>query len=230
MNWPFEHTFVLNLDRDVERMERMTRRLDRLQIPFERFPAQSKQFSSTEPEIHQPGAFTNAYSHLQIYHEISRRNYRNVLILEDDVVFRDDFGETLSKSWCQTAGVAWDVFHLGLFLTHPGERIGPNVGVVGEGHHLHAYVVKVSSLHKLMHWTNFVLERCDRSWCCLYGDIRRVYADPILAVQEPGWSYTHGAFRDRLPEYAHHFDIADFRAHCEESKSWIDPGLTQSTS
>jgi hypothetical protein len=51
-------------------------------------------------------------------------------------------------------------------------------------------------------------------------ELVRVYADPILAVQEPNVSGVLGEKVDRLGQYFPPFDRAEFFAHCAEARGW----------
>ena len=44
----------------------------------------------------------------------------------------------------------------------------------------------------------------------------KVCADPILAIQEPNHSHTHGRCIDRVGEHLTAFDADDFLSHCRE--------------
>ena len=96
-----DKVFVINLDSRKDRMLKMTKLLNELGIDnWERFPAIKPNFNSIEPREYRDyhkiqklnkkyvkGSIGCKYSHLAILKLAKKRNYKNVLILEDDVIF-----------------------------------------------------------------------------------------------------------------------------------------------
>ena len=92
-----------------------------------------------------------------------------------------------------------------------------------EGYHTHAYAVSRKAIPRLIE----LIERATRIGCAFDGfeapTLLKLCALPILAVQEPNYSYTLGCFVDRLAEYFGPFDRADFTEHCAEMRRWMAP-------
>ena len=104
--------FLINLDRNPERLAFMRGQLDRLGIPFERFPAvygrelspeaRAKGFSRVRSFIASKKRLSDAeigvaMSHVGCCRRMVEANDRYALVLEDDVVLSDRFAETLSR-------------------------------------------------------------------------------------------------------------------------------------
>lgn len=102
----FSHAFVINLDRNHERLASITQRLHGLGIGFERLPG--VEFESSVPRA---GARGCAMSHLGAVKEARDRGFESVLILEDDAIFRPDFPDLWSRLLPQMRGLDYDIFY-----------------------------------------------------------------------------------------------------------------------
>ena len=72
-----DHIFYINLDRRVDRKVQMEKQMNEYKLPIERFTAIPSD----------PGIYGCSRSHLEVLKLAKERNYKNVLILEDDFVF-----------------------------------------------------------------------------------------------------------------------------------------------
>lgn len=100
----FDKVVVINLDKRVDRLEKISKQLNELGITFERFSAIDG--TGKNPII------AGRDSHLQVW----RDNLgKKVLILEDDAFFVDNFQERFDQI-VETLPENWDVFYLGVLL------------------------------------------------------------------------------------------------------------------
>ena len=102
--------WMINLDRDIERREKMTHQLQKLELPFTRFAGidgkkQIEKLSKrTDPDAYArnmgspilPGKMGCYASHVAVWETFLASEHTVALILEDDVVFHDDFLESLN--------------------------------------------------------------------------------------------------------------------------------------
>ncbi|HZL38148.1 MAG TPA: glycosyltransferase family 25 protein, partial [Tepidisphaeraceae bacterium] len=215
----FAHAYLINLDSDSDRMSRVSTRLTRLGIPFERFPAlpPPEGTATGAGSVGKASLGACAASHRALLQLIADRGHERAIIFEDDVVLRDDAGEWMERMIPQLRAAAWDVFYLGLHLMEDGGAITENLGRVRRGHHLHAYAVTAAAIPKLIACIDRPAGEC-RYLFDAFDDptLMKVYARPILAVQEPNFSHTKGRMTNRLPEYFEKFDGEDFLEHCAE--------------
>ena len=111
----FEAIYCINLEGQQERWEHALRQCRKVGIEetvVERFPA------VYTPHNHHIGC---ALSHRAVLAEAKRRGLRNVLVLEDDVVFAPDAVDVLRQSLAELQGLAdknareaaWEVLYLG---------------------------------------------------------------------------------------------------------------------
>ena len=114
-------SFVINLPRDKERRETMAARLDKLGLPYEIFEAvngyelkpeelgfyDSKKRCRYFGRDLEPGELGCLLSHYKIYQKMVADNIEHAVILEDDVIFEDNFPHVL-EALLETK-VPWDV-------------------------------------------------------------------------------------------------------------------------
>lgn len=101
--------FLINLERDSDRLQSMTNELNRIGLAFERVPAVygtqmpdylRRYFLDAEGRIDstlKSGEVGCYASHLHIHHEIFRRGIDFALVLEDDLSFCDSFTSILDE-------------------------------------------------------------------------------------------------------------------------------------
>lgn len=84
-------TFYINLDARTDRRAEIEGELERVGLPFERFPAIKTR----------PGIIGCGQSHSAVLKEAKARGYKNVLLFEDDFMFlvgKDEFYRLLEKA------------------------------------------------------------------------------------------------------------------------------------
>ncbi|SFR34039.1 glycosyl transferase, family 25 [Yoonia tamlensis] len=112
--------WLINLDRDTDRLADMVAQLDKLGLSYTRFPAiYGKDHQATLAERADAAAYARNMgspilpgkmgcyaSHIAVWEAFVASDHKVALILEDDVVFHDDFLESLDLA---LAGAAhWD--------------------------------------------------------------------------------------------------------------------------
>jgi GR25 family glycosyltransferase involved in LPS biosynthesis len=219
----FDCAYVVNLDDDRERMQRISSRLRSLGVPFERVSAlhpPDSQVRFEDPRL-KAGAYACAASHLAVLRRVLERQHEYALILEDDAVFRDDAAELMATIAPQLASEQWDIFYMGLHLIRSSGRVARNLGRVEEGFHAHAYAVSKRAVPTLIAIIETMLAHPVATFDS-YDDkqLVKLYSIPILAVQEANYSYTYGKFIDRLAQYFTVFNGDEFESHCVEMQQW----------
>jgi glycosyl transferase family 25 len=137
--------FLINLDRDTERLERMKGELDRCGLPFERvqaiygtqLPEHLKQ-SFLDEQGHiasdlKKGEVGCYASHLIAQQEMLRRGLDYALILEDDLKINDDFLALITK--LLNLAKEWDIIR----LSNDAKRSVIKIQEIAEGRHLVKY-------------------------------------------------------------------------------------------
>ncbi len=157
----FKHTFVINLDYRFDRLLIVNKHLKNLGITFERFPAIRPKFydiptnyreniyhSSGKPsQNYIIGTYGCAMSHIGIIKLAKARNYKYVLILEDDATFIDDFNPELLE-----LPDNWDMLYLGGNHHIEPASSQPNVGIrrIKKTTRTHSYIVRNNLYQKII--------------------------------------------------------------------------------
>lgn len=150
----FDKIFYINLDDRPERRLHIENELEKYGIIAERFPAiqltqeqneilksEGCMFKKDERPEYSRFAKSCALSHLHIILRSKLMGYKNVLILEDDVIFKEDILVELKKSLADLEKESrWDMFYIGCnpFLY---EKVTDNLSISLGAYAAHAYAV-----------------------------------------------------------------------------------------
>lgn len=126
----FEHIFILNLDRRPDRLEFITNQLKRVSIEGERVSGVDGDLLDPDPKIgngwNHKGQAGCVLSHRKIISLAKERGYKNILVIEDDTVFVDNFNQLFEQYWKQVPD-NWDLLYFG--GSHLGKLKPVNVNV-----------------------------------------------------------------------------------------------------
>ena len=119
-----DNVYLINMDKDTERLEKVTKECKKFNINFERFNGVNplklskkelnKYVSKTCQNICPNGIIGCGVSHMKIYEDALKNNYKNILVLEDDVYFDDELYEELNKAMTELPE-DYDILYLGCF-------------------------------------------------------------------------------------------------------------------
>lgn len=119
-----DKVFVINLDKDVDRMRNIKEQLDTQGIPFKRFAAvngaelsESNHLTDFCNTACTHGIKGCALSHRAIWKEMVQQNYAYALILEDDAVLEPDFAAKFQEVWSEVPADV-DLLFLGCLAQH----------------------------------------------------------------------------------------------------------------
>jgi glycosyl transferase family 25 len=117
-----DNVYLINMDKDTERLEKVTKECKKFNINFERFcgvdPLKlskkelNKYVSKTCQNICPNGIIGCGISHMKIYEDAIKNNYKNILVLEDDVYFRDELYKDLEEAMTELPE-DYDILYLG---------------------------------------------------------------------------------------------------------------------
>jgi glycosyl transferase family 25 len=103
MNNYVDNVYLINMDKDTDRLKKVTKECDKVNIKFERFPGIKvtdlsqkilDKYIPIETQKYGPnGMIGCGLSHLFIWQDAVEKNYKNILVLEDDVHFTYDFNK-----------------------------------------------------------------------------------------------------------------------------------------
>ena len=117
-----DKVFVINLDKDKERLLEMDKQLRQAKIPYQRFPAILGSEVSNDPRLTTfcsnfcaDGMKGCALSHHTLWERAIANEYKTVMILEDDVEIPADINEKLDSLFLRVED-DWDVLFVGCRL------------------------------------------------------------------------------------------------------------------
>jgi GR25 family glycosyltransferase involved in LPS biosynthesis len=101
--------YVINLKKNCDRLKVFMKRAKKANIQVERFDAiYGKDLPENHPYIHKyfvknhnlnPGQIGCALSHIKIWEDAIKNNYKNIIVFEDDAVIPKDFWNKFNKSY-----------------------------------------------------------------------------------------------------------------------------------
>jgi glycosyl transferase, family 25 len=161
--------FLINLDRDPERLQAMAQQLNRIGLAFERFPAilgtampdylkryflNADGTIASDLKLGEVGVYA---SHLHIHHQVIAQDLRAALVFEDDLEFSDDFVDVLERALDYP--LDWDLIR----LSNPAKRSVVSVGQLRDGYDMvkyaripnnaGAYLISREGAEKFTRWT-----------------------------------------------------------------------------
>ena len=117
-----DNVYLINMDKDTERLIKVTKECKKFNINFERFSGVdplklskkelNKYVSKTCQNICPNGIIGCGVSHMKIYEDALKNNYKNILVLEDDVYFSNKLYEELDKAMTELPK-DYDILYLG---------------------------------------------------------------------------------------------------------------------
>lgn len=207
----FNNVFIINLERDKKRMEKMESLCNRESIRYERVEAiDGKKKEKYNDYITRPcqwlctnGMIGCALSHYFLWKRVVDERIDKVLVLEDDIFFIDGYKKIFEDA-IKELPKDWDLFYLGCHgLCHKGDRkinifmsllhlIKNNGDCMSDKKHIfkpkfalttHCYAITYDGCKKLLEHLNKVSYHIDVS-IALRGNRLNVYAcEPNIAYQ-----------------------------------------------
>ena len=95
-----DQVYVVNMDKDKNRLRLFTIYMNKLNIKFKRITGiNGKKVYSKYKTPLGPGQLGCLLSHINIMKDAIKNNYENILVLEDDVIFHKNFHNILKKTY-----------------------------------------------------------------------------------------------------------------------------------
>ena len=122
MNYYVDNVYLINMDKDTDRLGKVTKECDKVNIKFERFTGIKvlnlsqnllDKYIPIETQKYGPnGMIGCGLSHLFIWQNAVKKNYKNILVLEDDVHFTYDFNKYITNIMDEVPE-DYDILYLG---------------------------------------------------------------------------------------------------------------------
>jgi GR25 family glycosyltransferase involved in LPS biosynthesis len=145
INEVFPHKVCINLDRDLDRWERLQAALTRQHICGVRrvSAVDGSRLQLPATWRYSAGAYGCLLSHLQAVRDARERGLASLLILEDDVVFDPSFREKFPE-FARGLPADWDMVFLGALHREDPAPVAENVVRIRRAYCTHAYALKDS--------------------------------------------------------------------------------------
>lgn len=115
----FEHSFVINANHAKERFANVSAQLESVGITFERFHAIQPSETSDKVRLGELGC---SLSHISVVELAKARGYANVLIFEDDAIFKPNFAEEWKSILPEVKKLDYDLLYLYDWGAHRDEN------------------------------------------------------------------------------------------------------------
>lgn len=222
MNQTFDKIVYINLDESTERKEEIEKQFNLINLNVERYSAvNGKKLENPLTLTRKGRVFMNLgevgclMSHLNIIKQAKQEQLKNILIMEDDLLFRKDTNEIFDRLW-QKVPDDWDVIY---FTGNHRWEYGPLKPTQKDGKTIHdgrdqtegiyrvtrmlttgMYAVNSKVYDKLISSLENYTECVDNHLCMLQRDTSLNFYTfrPYLCVQKPGYSIVRGGYRDYL--------------------------------
>lgn len=186
INEYFDKIYCINIDRRTDRWETCSKEFIKHDLIVERFSAVDGNVINHNLGYPYDNELAGAMSHLNVIKTAKENNLKNVLILEDDVVFVDDLNEQFSTYVTQLPD-NWDSIYFG------GNHIGglvmiqPNVGKTRRTYALHAYGVNSRAYDTII---NYMTTKINQTISGGKSGIQHsVAADYFIADLQPNMNF-----------------------------------------
>lgn len=191
MSSNIDKIIYINLEKRTDRKEQIESQLNAFELPYERFNAVS----------HALGMVGCSYSHLNVLKLAKERNYKNVLILEDDFMFlisKEEFENQLNQFFNNVK--EYDVCMISYGIEK--DEVVPEHNFIKrtiESHSASGYIVNnhyYNKLIELYEWAIPMLEKTKMHWVYMNDQIWKqlqrkdkwYYFTLRFGKQRPGFS------------------------------------------
>jgi GR25 family glycosyltransferase involved in LPS biosynthesis len=180
----FDHIYCINLDERKDRWKSATEQFEKNNITVERISGIKNKFSINKKV--NDGEMGLILTHKLIYIDAIKNNYKNILILEDDIIFADDFSKKFNDAALEIPK-DWDLFYLGGFywLSRPKEFL-KNISIADNILCAHAIGINVNILETMLSLINFS-EPIDVTYANKQKDLKSYITSKTLIGQKRGF-------------------------------------------
>jgi hypothetical protein len=154
INKYFDNTYLINLDRRTDRLERANLLKDKYDFEFERFQAIDGLLFEGEFENNDNLRYNKFASALnktviKVLEDAIDKKYSSILICEDDIEFNPDYLEIIKKGNI-IFPENWDLFYFGCTHISPFKFLTNNIGVIREANACHSVGINSKNFQLLI--------------------------------------------------------------------------------
>lgn len=203
MNNYFDKIYCINLDKRTDRWEESQKEFQKINIEVERFSAvDGTKIKNVDKlfvgHFEKAGQFGCLISHLNIIKKAKESEISSVVILEDDVVFCEDFNKEFNLCMNEMPE-NWDMIFFGSNHVYPPIKISDRIFKLQRAYSAHCYVIRDRMYDKLIGLIEPMYEPLDVTYANIQLISNCYVFNPHLVWQRPGYSdicemvvdYTH---------------------------------------
>jgi glycosyl transferase family 25 len=168
MNNYVDNVYLINMDKDTDRLEKVTKECDIVNIKFERFSGLKvsdlsqnildKYIPKETQKYDTNSMIESGLNHLFVWQNAIQKQYKNILVLEDDIYFTDDFNEYFKNVMAELPE-DYDILYLGyndIIYEAPEDCSFNYIYKPILPYGLHGYIVSNKGLKKLVNLITIV--------------------------------------------------------------------------
>lgn len=144
-----EKAYCINLDRRPEKWEQTKLQMEKFGIEAERFSAIDGQLLNLNTDARKKAEIACSFSHLNLLKRANQEIKDNVLIVEDDVIFKDRAREFFDQRF-PLIPANWDIIFLGANHAHGFSQVNEFIVKCLGSASLHACLYSKSGLPKIL--------------------------------------------------------------------------------
>lgn len=190
MNNYFDHIYCINLDARVDKWDICLKEFKKHNLSVERFTAiDGKNIINTTNLM--PGEWGLLQTHISIINDAKKNNYKNILILEDDVEFMDNLNEIFNNIKNQIPD-DWVMLYLGGNHVGGSLQISENVFKIFHTFTTHAFSINSELFDLIINGLPKYKKAVDVFYAELHSLFPSYVIRPHLAWQRESYSDIQG--------------------------------------
>ncbi len=202
----FDRIFVINLERRVDRLDRFKELSNKIEFEYDIFyavdgksidkdsPIEGRKLQIESNEFYRSfddyflGQLGCILSHIRLLKHCRENNIKNVLILEDDVEFSDEF-QSRFDNFTKSFNQEWDMIYLSGSLVEISDEFNSYSKLL-TCHTTHSYAVNYSAYDYLIERleSDMLSKPVDVVYSLLHSNIKSWITMPFLTYQSDGFS------------------------------------------
>lgn len=189
----FEHTYLINIEKRKDRLENSLKECEKIGITPEIFPAitpykDMKWIPNDSPEIWNKNSAALVHSTIAIIKDAIKNKYENILILEDDVVFRNNSKQVIDN-FKFPIDPTWAMIHFGTMDEVKPITIDSKFTRLKKSYCCHMYAINSLVYEDYLYYLEQVNQPIDWITAYIFQPFGKCFGliDPI-AFQKPNYS------------------------------------------
>lgn len=194
----FDRVVLINLDRRDDRLRRVRKEIMAADWPF-KSPERFRAIDASRLPVpigwqSGGGAWGCMQSHRQVLERALLDGIQSILVIEDDVTFRPDFGAKVAE-FLANVPMDWDQLMIGgqHFRHSIRKQVAPGIVQVIDCQRTHCYALRGNALRELYRKWSASFGHCDHVMGPWQAGFKVYAPDPYLAGQADGRSDISGA-------------------------------------